>query len=174
VIALIGVLAGLSLTSYLRYVEKARVTRAVAEIVGMATVIDGHTTDDDVTVPDTLAEVGIDVPDDPWGNPYQYLRIAGAPFAAALDEPPAVSAPGGGQGGGGPGGGGGGGGAGGGGGGPAPRPRQDQFLRPVNSDYDLYSMGPDGETQFNMNSQKGRDDIVRALDGAYVGIAGLF
>lgn len=49
--------------------------------------------------------------------------------------------------------------------------RKDRFLVPINSDYDLYSMGPDGRTQAPLSSRSGRDDIVRANDGAYVGSA---
>jgi general secretion pathway protein G len=157
-VALIGVLAGLSLTSYLRYVEKARVARSVAEIIAMSKVIDGLTADDDVEMPDSLADVDIATPNDPWGHPYQYLRIQGMGYTAVPVGPPPVAAAGG------PGG----------GGGPAPRPRQDRFLRPINSDYDLYSMGPDGESMFNLSAQVSRDDVVRCLDGAYVGIAEYF
>jgi general secretion pathway protein G len=50
--------------------------------------------------------------------------------------------------------------------------RKDKNLNPVNSDFDLYSNGPDGETQRNFSSGKGRDDIVRANNGAFVGVAG--
>ena len=50
-------------------------------------------------------------------------------------------------------------------------PRQDRNLRPVNTDYDLYSMGPDGQTHRVFTSSKGRDDIVRANNGEYLGIA---
>lgn len=49
--------------------------------------------------------------------------------------------------------------------------RKDRFLVPLNSDYDLYSMGPDGRTQAPLTSGAGRDDILRANDGAYVGPA---
>lgn len=49
--------------------------------------------------------------------------------------------------------------------------RKDRFLVPINSDYDLYSMGPDGVTQEPLSSKPGRDDIVRANDGGYVGAA---
>ncbi|MCK4785865.1 MAG: type II secretion system protein GspG [Desulfobacteraceae bacterium] len=52
--------------------------------------------------------------------------------------------------------------------------RHDRFLVPVNSDYDLYSKGKDGETQRTFQSSKARDDIVRANDGEYVGLAGYF
>lgn len=49
--------------------------------------------------------------------------------------------------------------------------RRDQFLVPVNTDYDLYSMGADGQTQTPFTAARGRDDIVRANDGGYVGLA---
>ncbi len=49
--------------------------------------------------------------------------------------------------------------------------RRDKNLNPVNSDYDLYSRGPDGETSAQLNAKKARDDIVRAADGRFVGIA---
>lgn len=72
--------------------------------------------------------------------------------------------------GGGAGGGGQGGGQGGGAGGSV-KPRKDRFLVPINSDYDLYSMGPDGQTNEPLNVPVSRDDIVRASNGAYVGVA---
>lgn len=49
--------------------------------------------------------------------------------------------------------------------------RRDRFLVPVNSDFDLYSMGPDGRTRSPFTAAPSRDDIVRANDGGFVGIA---
>jgi general secretion pathway protein G len=49
--------------------------------------------------------------------------------------------------------------------------RKRKNLNPINTDFDLYSMGPDGETQENLKAAKGKDDIVRADEGAYIGIA---
>jgi len=56
-----------------------------------------------------------------------------------------------------------------GGGGAAPR--TDRFGVAVNSDYDLYSMGADGATSGPLTASAGQDDIVRANDGGYVGLA---
>lgn len=47
--------------------------------------------------------------------------------------------------------------------------RKDHSLVPVNSDYDLYSMGADGKSQPPFTAQASQDDIVRAHDGAYLG-----
>ncbi len=49
--------------------------------------------------------------------------------------------------------------------------RQDRFLKPLNSDYDLYSMGKDGETKPSINHKLSLDDIVRANDGTFIGLA---
>ncbi len=49
--------------------------------------------------------------------------------------------------------------------------RKDKFLVPLNSDYDLYSKGLDGQTKPPLNAAVSKDDVVRAGDGAYVGLA---
>lgn len=49
--------------------------------------------------------------------------------------------------------------------------RKDRFLVPVNADFDLYSMGPDGRSNPPFTAAASRDDIVRANDGGFVGIA---
>ena len=55
--------------------------------------------------------------------------------------------------------------------GTAGKRRKDKNLNPINSDYDLYSKGPDGESSPQLVAAKSRDDIVRAADGDFVGIA---
>ena len=52
--------------------------------------------------------------------------------------------------------------------------RKDRFLVPLNSDYDLYSMGPDGVSVSPLTAAASWDDIVRANDGLYVGPANEF
>jgi general secretion pathway protein G len=47
--------------------------------------------------------------------------------------------------------------------------RKDHFLVPVNSDYDLYSMGPDGKSKAPFTAAPSRDDIVRASNGSWIG-----
>lgn len=54
------------------------------------------------------------------------------------------------------------------------KPRQDRSLKPINSDYDLYSKGKDGETQKNIGSRISQDDIIRANNGGYIGLAELY
>ncbi len=49
--------------------------------------------------------------------------------------------------------------------------RKDKALKPLNSDFDLYSVGPDGETQPSLSNAKSRDDVLRARDGRFIGPA---
>jgi len=49
--------------------------------------------------------------------------------------------------------------------------RKDRFLVPINSDYDLYSMGKDGKTATPLTSKNSRDDIIRANNGGFIGLA---
>jgi general secretion pathway protein G len=49
--------------------------------------------------------------------------------------------------------------------------RKDQALVPINSDYDLYSKGPDGVSVKPLTAAASRDDIVRANNGSFIGLA---
>jgi general secretion pathway protein G len=49
--------------------------------------------------------------------------------------------------------------------------RKDRFLVPINSTYDLYSMGKDGKSVPPITAKVSQDDIIRANDGAYLGLA---
>ena len=49
--------------------------------------------------------------------------------------------------------------------------RKDKILKPLNTDFDLYSIGPDGQTSASLAATVSRDDIVRARDGAFIGTA---
>jgi general secretion pathway protein G len=90
--------------------------------------------------PDSLADVGLGGLRDPWGNPYQYLNINRDPSLPQKDQTKIGDM------------------------------RKDHSLVPVNSDYDLYSMGPDGDSQKPFTAKASRDDIVRAADGGYFGL----
>jgi general secretion pathway protein G len=52
--------------------------------------------------------------------------------------------------------------------------RKDRFLVPLNTDYDLYSDGADGKTASPITAAPSQDDIIRASDGSYVGVAADF
>ena len=49
--------------------------------------------------------------------------------------------------------------------------RKDRFLVPINTYYDLYSMGKDGKSSSPLTAKSSYDDIIRANDGGYIGPA---
>jgi general secretion pathway protein G len=49
--------------------------------------------------------------------------------------------------------------------------RKDGEQAPLNSDFDLYSLGADGESALALPAAPSRDDVVRADDGRYIGLA---
>lgn len=49
--------------------------------------------------------------------------------------------------------------------------RKDKNLNPLNTDYDLYSKGKDGQSQKPLPPKVSHDDIIRANNGRYVGLA---
>jgi len=52
--------------------------------------------------------------------------------------------------------------------------RKDRFLVPINTYFDLYSMGPDGQSTSPLTAKQSQDDIIWANDGAYIGVAANF
>lgn len=85
--------------------------------------------------PDSLSEIYNPVPLDPWGNPYEYLKIEGSASKGKG------------------------------------KLRKDKNLVPINSDYDLYSKGPDGKSTSPLTASISQDDIVRGRNGAFFGKA---
>ena len=49
--------------------------------------------------------------------------------------------------------------------------RKNKFEVPLNTDFDLGSAGPDGESKTALTAAASRDDILRAWNGAFVGRA---
>lgn len=52
--------------------------------------------------------------------------------------------------------------------------RKDHNLHPLNSQFDLYSPGPDGESRAPLTAKASRDDIVYGRDGGFIGRASEF
>ena len=76
VIAIIALLAGVAIPLYQGYVTESRIGRAIKDIRTIEVVLRNLALDGDL--PDSLGAIGISMTD-PWGSPYQYLRIQGAP-----------------------------------------------------------------------------------------------
>ncbi|MDD2732323.1 MAG: prepilin-type N-terminal cleavage/methylation domain-containing protein [Desulfuromonadaceae bacterium] len=137
VVAIIAILASIAIPAYGSYVNKARINRAIIEIQMLQGTISVYNSDSG-HLPDTLADVNQSDLLDPWGHPYQYLRIDGGDVKGKG------------------------------------KLRRDRFLNPLNTDYDLYSMGKDGVSKTNLNAKNSLDDIVRILGGKYIGLAADF
>ena len=52
--------------------------------------------------------------------------------------------------------------------------RKDRFLVPINSTFDVYSVGKDGNTTAALTARAAQDDIIRANDGGFIGLASKF
>ena len=49
--------------------------------------------------------------------------------------------------------------------------RKDHNISTLNTDYDLYSMGKDGTSVSLLSDKTSRDDVIRANNGNYIGLA---
>ncbi len=52
--------------------------------------------------------------------------------------------------------------------------RKDRFLVPINTSFDLYSMGKDGASVPPLTAKVSQDDVIWASDGGFVGPASQF
>jgi general secretion pathway protein G len=130
-VVIAGLLAAVGIPSYTAFANRAKVAVAIADIGAISGMLyrwQLATRD----FPETLANAGLDGRIDPWGNPYEYLKIDTAKTGQV---------------------------------------RRDRNLRPINTDFDLYSRGPDGQTQTQLQGAKAQDDIVRANNGQFIGPA---
>ena len=52
--------------------------------------------------------------------------------------------------------------------------RKDGRLNPINADFDLYSIGEDHKTSTPLTAAASKDDVIRAREGAFLGLAAEF
>ncbi len=142
VVAIMMTLVAIAIPSLTGLLDAVRIARAVGDVRALHAEIAMHVLFNG-SLPDTLAELGRADLLDPWRNPYVYLDFG----TAKEDDKWGGTKEG------------------------TAEPRKDRFLVPLNSDYDLYSKGKDGESDIDLRAQKSWDDIVRANDGAYIGLA---
>jgi len=134
-VTIIGVLGAIAIPSYSAYADRSSSSSAASDIQRIQLAIDRFNANT-FGYPDSLADLNIDLPTDPWGAPYTYLRIDGS-------ADPGVRG----------------------------KQRKDKNLNPLNSDYDLFSAGKDQKTRGPLTARDSRDDIVRAGNGGYIGLA---
>lgn len=133
-LCVLGLLSAIAVPLYGAIASRAAVAQATADI-GLLDMRLERYFSNNFDYPDSLDELAGRQLLDPWGQPYQYLKIRGNDTPGLRD-----------------------------------RLRKDRNLVPINSDFDLYSMGEDGATRPPLTARPSRDDIVRAADGSFVGI----
>jgi general secretion pathway protein G len=52
--------------------------------------------------------------------------------------------------------------------------RKDKNLNPLNTQFDLYSVGADGQSRLPLTAPVSQDDVIWAYDGNYIGLASKF
>lgn len=127
------ILALIAYPAYDEFIERTRRAQAAADIRDIEIAIDRYAILRNGQFPATLADVGQDGRQDPWGEPYEYLNLGDAANRG--------------------------------------RARKDRRLVPINSDFDLYSKGKDKRSVPPLTAQDSRDDIVRANNGRFIGLA---
>lgn len=180
VVTVITTIATVAIPNYLSSLRIARIVKTKATIRELQQEVELYRTRYG-GLPPTLAAIGRGKLADPWGNPYVYLpyqliSMVGAPAEAVEPTPtppPGLFDPE---------------------AGPAPaavplaevafldaRPsappdysaqmRRDRNMLPLNSDFDLFSFGPDHQSEPAITAMVSLDDVIRADDGSYIGIA---
>jgi len=154
VVAIIGTLSAIAIPSLISYRTKAKIALAISEIKLLEQEIKLYETAN-MGLPDDLSEVRLGNMSDPWGSPYQYLKIAEYADDDEDDtgkkekdkkEKGKKEA----------------------------KPREDKSNVQVNLDFDLYSMGKDGKSKSRFTDKASLDDIVRANNGNFIGLASEF
>jgi general secretion pathway protein G len=76
VLAIVAILGAIGVPLYTDYMNKARNSQAMAQISDMESIITRFRVEHG-TVPANLGVVGLAGRVDPWGRPYEYVRIEG-------------------------------------------------------------------------------------------------
>lgn len=128
-----SLLSALAIPAYDAFVQRAKVSRAIGDIGGLSLAVEQFRLNHDDRIPLSLAELGSEIPIDPWGRAYEYQNIDASGLGVA-------------------------------------GLRKDGKLNPLNSDFDLYSRGKDGDSKGPLSAKASRDDVVRANNGAFIGL----
>ena len=132
-VTVLAALVALAIPQFVIYKTRAEIGKAISDMRTLETTIKIYHLDNG-TFPSSLTGLPNANTLDPWGRPYEYLKIEGNTKAKG-------------------------------------NARKDKFLVPLNSDFDLYSMGADGKTVAPITAKASQDDIIRANDGGYFGLA---
>ena len=195
-VSILAILASMGVPIYRSALRTARIQRAKQDLRTISLVIAQYQLENGgILLPLTLADVGHGGRLDPWGNPYMYLnfqtgtgsgmdfalrnnlvdpaalpppsdpesdersedpdaRLTGDALRAELERKQVL---------------------------PAPPPdvkaridqtkRRDRFLFPLNTDFDLFSLGPNRAMSPSIGEALSLDDVIRANNGGFFGLA---
>lgn len=154
VMGIIAIIASMAVASFKGMREKARTAIAISDIRNLHKAIlqfevdrERFPYDMNELIPDYMQKV----PPDPWGTPYQFYNFSAPQNPQKGDDDddhhPVTTQKGKGE------------------------QRKDGPIVPINTQFDLYSMGPDKKTAPSIRSSPGKDDIVLANDGEFIGVA---
>jgi general secretion pathway protein G len=133
-VAIIGLLTAIALPTYSAIIERQKVGKAAVDLLDIAMLV-GRFRSHRFTLPETLDDLGQDLPKDPWGRDYQFLNFSSpAPGVQGMI-------------------------------------RKDHNLHPLNTAFDLYSLGKDGQSRPPLTAKASHDDVIYARDGGFVGLA---
>ncbi len=135
VMAIIAVLSTIGFYQYSSFIERTKVTKAIADLKEIARLIDDFQ-ERNGRYPASLDDLERGPFRDPWGNLYQFVNIAEDDKKGSDKQ----------------------------------KARRDRNQKPINTYYDLWSNGADGDYQQQVNGAKSRDDIIYAWDGSFVGL----
>ncbi len=157
IIAIVAVISSIANSWYKGYIETARVNNAITQISSLSLLITDYMLENGEP-PTSLSQINNSNLIDPWGRPYQYLKINlqdPSRFSGASnnrgngdDDSGANSVKG--------------------------KVRKDRNLVPLNTDYDLYSKGKDGDSRAPLTVPVSQDDVLRANNGGFIGLASTF
>lgn len=132
VLVVAALLVSVAVPAYDQFVDRAKQSKAIGDIGWISIELGKYQLRNNNALPADLAELGVDLPVDPWGRPYAYFNIAASGGLGKV--------------------------------------RKDKNLNPLNTDFDLYSLGEDGASSSPLTATNSRDDVVRANNGAYIGL----
>jgi general secretion pathway protein G len=129
-----ALLVAIAVPSYANIVQRQKVGQAERDLRSLALGIERYRAQHG-TPPETLSQLGMPIPKDPWKQDYRFLNFSStAPGVAGMI-------------------------------------RKDHNLHPLNSEFDLYSVGPDGRSWPALTARDSKDDVIWARDGGFVGPA---
>ena len=86
VLTILMIISAIAIPNFQSAIVRARDARAVVEIHNISELVIGYAAGNNAQYPNSLADVDCDKLKDPWGNPYQYLKLTGLSSSLARED----------------------------------------------------------------------------------------